>query len=195
MTSEELAEITGDWDHSNLPKNVVIGRDCWLERKASFSDFRSVQTPGLVIGDRVRVYTWTTFNVEPSGAVFVGDDSILVGPIFMCAQRISVGRHVVISYNVTIADSDFHPIDPELRKQDAIANSPYGDRSQRPPYTSRPVVIEDDVWIGIGAIILKGVTIGLGARVGAGAVVTADVPPGARVEGNPARTKLEEEMR
>jgi acetyltransferase-like isoleucine patch superfamily enzyme len=192
MTSDELAEITGGWDYSNLPQNVVIGRDCWLERKASFSGLRSAQTPGLVIGHRVRIYTWATFNVEPSGAVYVGDDSILVGPIFMCAARISVGRNVVISYNVTIADSDFHPIDPELRKQDAIANSPCGDRSKRPPYTSRPVVIEDDVWIGIGAIILKGVTIRRGARVGAGAVVTTDVPLGAKVEGNPARIKLDE---
>jgi acetyltransferase-like isoleucine patch superfamily enzyme len=141
----------------------------------------------LIIGDRVRVYTWTTFNVEPSGLVEVGDDSVLVGAVLMCAERISIGRRVVISYNVTIADSDFHPIDPELRKQDAVANSPYGDRSKRPVYISRPIFIEDDVWIGIGAIVLKGVTIGRGARVGAGSVVTKDVPAGAEIAGNPAR--------
>jgi acetyltransferase-like isoleucine patch superfamily enzyme len=52
------------------------------------------------------------------------------------------------------------PTDPELRKADAIANSPQGDRSQRPAISHRPVVIEDDVWIGIGAMILKGVRIG-----------------------------------
>ena len=49
------------------------------------------------------------------------------------------------------------------------------------------VVIEDDVLIGIGAIVLKGVRICRGARVGAGAVITADVPPGAVMIGNPAR--------
>jgi acetyltransferase-like isoleucine patch superfamily enzyme len=48
------------------------------------------------------------------------------------------------------------------------------------------VVIEDDAWIGIGAIVLKGVRIGAGARVEAGAVVTRDVPSGATVAGNPA---------
>jgi acetyltransferase-like isoleucine patch superfamily enzyme len=53
------------------------------------------------------------------------------------------------------------------------------------------VVIEDDVWIGIGAIILKGVLVGRGARVGAGAIVTSDVPPEATVVGNPARVVSE----
>ena len=48
-------------------------------------------------------------------------------------------------------------------------------------------MIEDDVWIGIGAIVLKGVRIGKDARIAAGSVVTTNVPPGATVVGNPAR--------
>jgi acetyltransferase-like isoleucine patch superfamily enzyme len=187
MSPDELAEITGNWDYQMLPTNVRIGADCWIERKASFERFRSIRHPGLILGERVRVYTWTTFNVEPTGLVEVGDDSVLVGAVFMGAERISIGRRVVISYNVTIADSDFHPIDPELRRQDAIALSPRGERDRRPPRTSRPVVIEDDVWIGIGAIVLKGVRIGRSARVGPGAVVTSDVAPDRTVFGNPAR--------
>jgi len=183
----DFSEMTGRWDYSSLPPNVVLGGDCWLERRDSFSRFRSSQAPGLVIGDRVRVYTWTTFNVEPSGVVTIGSDSVLVGAVFMCADRITVGGRVVISYNVTIADSDFHPLDPELRRLDAVANSPQGDRSQRPPLVTRPVVVEDDVWIGIGAIILKGVRVGRGARIGPGAVVTRDVPPHTTVAGNPAQ--------
>jgi acetyltransferase-like isoleucine patch superfamily enzyme len=180
-------DLVGSWDYSTLPANVRVGRDCWLERKTSFADFRSRREPGLVLGDRVKVYTWATFNVEPTGTVEVGDDSVLVGPIFMCWERITLGRRVVISYQVTIADSDFHPIDPEARRVDAIACAPFGDRSQRPPIASRPVVIGDDVWIGVGAFLLKGVRVGNGARIGAGAVVTSDVPEGAIVEGNPAR--------
>jgi acetyltransferase-like isoleucine patch superfamily enzyme len=188
MSIDEFDDITGKWNYGRLPANVRLGTGCWLERKDTFERFRSEQDPGLILGDRVRVYTWTTFNVEPSGVVEIGDDSILVGAVFMCNERITVGKRVIISYNVTIADSDFHPADPELRKQDAIANSPAGDRSKRPAVVSRPVVIEDDVWIGIGAIVLKGVRIGRGARVGAGAVVTSDVLPGQSVAGNPARS-------
>jgi acetyltransferase-like isoleucine patch superfamily enzyme len=183
----DIGEITGDWPYDELPVNIRVGRDCWFERRESFGRFRSEQSPGLVLGDRVRIYTWTTFNIEPTGALEVGNDSVLVGAIFMCADRMTVGQRVVISYNVTIADSDFHPLDPELRKQDARANSPFGDRSKRPPLLTKPVAIGDDVWIGIGAIILKGVQIGAGARIGPGAVVTGDVPAGASVLGNPAQ--------
>ena len=187
MTPEEFAEIEGTWDYGTLPANVRLGSGCWIERKESFQRFRSSRDPGLVLGTNVRVHTWTVFNVDPTGQLEVGDDCVLVGATFMCADRISLGRGVVVSDHVTIADSDFHPLDPDARKLDAIANAPFGDRSERPPIKTRPVVIGDGVWIGIGAIILKGVTIGRNARIGAGAVVVRDVPEGGHVAGNPAK--------
>lgn len=182
----DVSEIIGTWDYRTLPASVKLASGCFIERKASFLRYRSLQPIGLSLGERVRVYTWTEFNIEPSGVVVVGEDSVLVGAVFMCAQSIVVGSRVVISYHVTIADCDFHPIDPESRRLDAIANAPGSDPGLRPPLVAKPVVIEDDAWIGIGAIVLKGVRIGRGARVLAGAVVTRDVPPFATVAGNPA---------
>lgn len=182
-----VAEVTGSWDPSMLPGNVRIGEGCYLERKGSFADFRSTRSPGLILGRRVHVYTWSAFNVEPGGLVEVGDDSILVGAVFMCAEHIRVGKRVVISYNVTVADSDFHPIDPGLRIADSLANAPDAPSRRRPEIESRPVEIGDDAWVGIASIVLKGVRVGAGARVGAGSVVTRDVPPGVSVAGNPAR--------
>jgi acetyltransferase-like isoleucine patch superfamily enzyme len=179
-------DITGSWDQSTLPANVRVGPGCWIERRASFDRFRSTRQPGLVLGAGVQAYTWTEFNVEPTGTLEIGDETVLVGAVFMCAQRIVIGRDVVVSYNVTIADSDFHPLDPDARRRDAIANAPSGDRSDRPVIEAKPVAIGDGAWIGIGAIILKGVTIGQGARVRAGSVVVRDVPAGAIVSGNPA---------
>ena len=190
LDAEGVNAITGQWSHADLPKNVRVGANCFLERRAGFRKFLSVRDPGLVIGNRVKVYTWAEFNTEAGGYIEIGDDSVLVGPIFMCGESIVIGRRVIVSYNVTIADSDFHPLDPEERKLDAIANAPSGDRSRRPALVTRPVVIEDDVWIGIGAIILKGVRIGRNARIGAGAVITKDVPPGATANGNPAQIVL-----
>ena len=180
-------EITGGWDYATLPANVRLGAGCYLERKESFERFRSIRDIGLVLGDGVEVLTWSSFNVEPTGRVDVGSGSVLVGAIIMCAERIEIGGQVVVSYNVTIADSDYHPTDPAARRLDAMANAPGGDRSLRPAISTAPVRIGDGVHLGIGAIVLKGVTIGDGARVGAGAVVTRDVPAGASVEGNPAR--------
>lgn len=188
MTPTEVDEITGRWDYATAPANVRIGQDCFIERKSSFRRYRSTRMPGMVLGDRVRVYTWSEFNVEPGGLIEIGDDSTLVGAVFMCAEYIAIGRRVIVSYNVTLADSDFHPLEPEARKRDAIANRPDGDKSDRPELQSRPIRIGDDVWIGIGAILLKGITVGDGARIAAGAVVTRDVPPGACVDGNPAKT-------
>src|SRR4051794_35971152 len=101
-----IGECTGDWDYRTLPPNVRIGADCFIERKDSFERFRSTREPGLIVGDRLRIYTWTTFNIDPNGLVEIGDDCTLVGPIFMCAEHIRVGKRVIISYNVTIADSD-----------------------------------------------------------------------------------------
>ncbi len=182
-----IGEYTGAWDYSTLPPNVRIGEGCQLERRDAFARFRSQRDPGLILGRNVRAYTWTAFNVEADGCIEVGEDCTLVGALFMCAECIHLGRRVIVSYNVTIADCDFHPRDPDLRRQDAIANAPDGELSRRPALFARPIMIEDDVWIGIGAIILKGVHVGKGARIAAGAVVTEDVPAGAEVAGNPAR--------
>jgi acetyltransferase-like isoleucine patch superfamily enzyme len=94
---------------------------------------------------------------------------------------------VFIAGGVTIADSDFHPVDPLERLKDVIALSPVGDRLKRALVDKLPVIIEDDVWIGMNSTILKGVTIGQGAVVQPGSVVLKNVLPGQKVSGNPAK--------
>lgn len=88
-----------------------------------------------------------------------------------CTLEISIGDYCAISDNVQILDSDFHTI-----THDGISS-----------IGSRPIHIGNHVWIGRSAIILKGVTIGDGAIIGAGSVVTRDVPPRCLAVGNPAR--------
>ena len=171
----------------HVPPNVSLGEDSFIEDEGSFERFFSVRDPGLVLGDRVKAYAWTRFSVEPQGIVEVGHDCLLVGALFMCADRITLGSDVLVSYYVTIADCDFHPVDPEERRRDAIASSPRGDRAQRPSLAAEPVVIGDGVRIGAGAMVLKGVHVGDGAAIAAGTVVTSDVPAGALVAGNPGR--------
>ena len=88
---------------------------------------------------------------------------------------------------MTLSDSDFHPTEVAERHADVLACSPVGVGLARRPYPSRPIVIGHDVYIGHNATVLKGVTIGDGAFIEPGAMVSKDVPPRARVLGNPAK--------
>ena len=193
MSQGFVKELIGTWDYSTLPPNVRLGTDCFIESKQAFAKFSSTRDPGLVLGDRVRVYAagWGSgFGILDAGLVTIGDDSVLIGGQFMCGEQITVGKRVVISYNAIISDGDFHPLDPELRRRDALYGAPFDSSVTEPgSWTPKPVIIEDDVRIGINAIVLKGVRIGAGALVRPGAVVTSDVPAGAVVEGNPARAR------
>lgn len=89
-----------------------------------------------------------------------------------CQTAISIGSHCAISWDVEILDCDMHAIVAE--------------DGQPLPHRA-PVVIEDRVWIGTRALILKGVTIGHDSIVAAGAVVTSSVPPHSICAGNPAK--------
>ena len=106
-----------------------------------------------------------------------------------CAE---VGRETVLGDHVRIGHGAFLP--PRSRVGHRVFLAPgvicCDDRRPRvnnQTYRAEPPVIEDDAAIGAGCILLPGVRIGAGALVGAGAVVTKDVPPGAVVAGNPAR--------
>ena len=95
---------------------------------------------------------------------------------------VSIGKRVAIGPNVSLLGSG-HPIPPE----DRFVLNPENGLIKRVVVTADPITIEDDCWIGGGAILLGGVTIGRGAMVAAGSVVTKSVPPRTLVGGNPAR--------
>ena len=126
------------------------------------------------------------FAVGDEGVVEIGDYCYFTNAVLLCELSLRIGNYVVIGWNTTIADTDFHPMAPALRIADAIACSPLAQAAPRPPIPRREVVIEDDVWIGPNATILKGVRIGAGSFIEPGALVTRDVPPRSRVSGNPA---------
>jgi acetyltransferase-like isoleucine patch superfamily enzyme len=115
-------------------------------------------------------------------------DGVLLGggSVIDCALSVTVERNVLISYACVIADSDNHSLFPELRIND-LATWMDGHRHDWSHSEMAPIRICEGAWIGARSIILKGVTIGAGAVVGMGSVVTKDVPPRTVVGGNPAR--------
>jgi len=134
------------------------------------------------LGDRVNLSGRSCFYfmhvpgelpvIEIGNQVFIGN-----GCTFSAGSRISVGDHCLVSTCVRIHDNDGHPLDSDRRRRgEPIRNDEIA-----------PVVIEENVWIGASATILKGVRIGRNAVIGAGAVITQDVPPDSVVAGNPAQ--------
>jgi acetyltransferase-like isoleucine patch superfamily enzyme len=101
------------------------------------------------------------------------------GVHIVCNIGVSIGNRCLIASDVVFIDDDGHPIDCERRHD----HWPDGPESR----LGAPIVIEDNAWIGTRAIILKGVTIGRGSVVAAGAVVTRSVPELTVVAGVPAR--------
>jgi acetyltransferase-like isoleucine patch superfamily enzyme len=179
--------VEGDWWKEPIPPNVVFGEGFYCESAQVFRHLKS-KTPGAVLfGDYVSIYGGCSFSVGVKGRCSVGDFTLLNGALVMAEELIQIGSHCLISWNVGIADSDFHPLAPAQRIIDAHALAPFfKDRPPRPEIRTAPVIISDNVWIGMNAVILKGVTIGENSVVAAGAVVTKSVPPNVVVAGNPA---------
>jgi len=114
--------------------------------------------------------TRTYFNVFPGGELVLGNAVAMnEGCRFDCTLSIRVGDRTRFGYRVALFDNNFHEV---------------YDRISRPP--GKPIVLEEDVWIGSNAMIFPGVTVGRGAVVAAAAVVRKDVPPWTVVAGNPA---------
>jgi acetyltransferase-like isoleucine patch superfamily enzyme len=101
------------------------------------------------------------------------------------ARDISIGNRVMIAHNVNIFDNSTHPIGASERHQQ-FKNIIASGHPCNIDLSEQSVRIEDDVWIGCMSIILKGVSIGRGAIIGAGSIVTKNVPPYTIVAGNPA---------
>jgi len=184
--------IQDDWWKEPIPPNVAFGDGFYCESAQVFRFLKSKAPRALVFGDHVSIYGGCSFSIGVKGSCTVGDFTLLNGALVMAEERIEIGSHCLISWNVGIADSDFHPLDPAQRIIDAQAVAPFFEnRPPRPEIRTAPVIISDNVWIGMNAVILKGVTIGENSVVAAGAVVTKSVPANVVVAGNPAVTVRE----
>ena len=138
------------------PGRITIGSDVYVSGKIGVAFSRHAAQPP---------------ELTIGDHTFIGHDCA-----FLLAQRIEIGSHCLIATGVRIQDNDGHPLDSEKRRRGEPVSGE----------DVKPVRILDNAWIGARAIILKGVTVGENAVVGAGSVVTRDVPANAIVAGNPA---------
>lgn len=181
-------EIPGDWCGFPIPENIEVGENTVIDSSSCFKKYFSELPVGLKLGNNITLQS-PFLSAEKNGYIEIGDFSYISSASIAANEKIIIGSHVYIAGGVTIVDTDFHPIDPGSRLLDTVAVSTVGDKSRRPAFDTAPVFIEDGVWIGFNATILKGVTIGMDAVIQPGTVVSKDVPPRSIVSGNPAVIK------
>lgn len=130
----------------------------------------------LLIGDRVRMLsTMAPLEIDVGrGATLEFGEGAYVnyGCSIGATLSVRIGAGSSIGSGSILMDNDFHSLEPERR-------------NELPP--SAPIVLEENVWLGVRAIVLRGVTIGKGSVIGAGSVVTRDIPPRSLAAGVPAR--------
>jgi acetyltransferase-like isoleucine patch superfamily enzyme len=140
----------------------------------------------ITIGKRSMV-RGELFVFAHGGKIKIGDDCYIgENSRVWSGCSVILGNHVLVAHNVSIMDNLTHPISKTARRLQIQTLYRSGHPTEI-DLDDRPVVINDDAWIGANAIVLRGVTIGEGAIVAAAAVVTKDVPPYTIVAGNPAR--------
>lgn len=138
----------------------------------------------MKIGNDCIVHARIDFD-STKGVVTIGSRTYIGTSHIVCHTKVDIGDDVIISWGVTIVDHDSHSLYASARHDDVLL---WGKgRKSWAGVKINPVVIRDRSWIGFGATILKGVTVGEGAVIGAKSVVTRDVPPNCVVAGNPAR--------
>ena len=116
------------------------------------------------------------FVDRPGARIIIGAGSRLHGACLHAYSAITIGKRCLIAANTQIIDGSGHDLSFGAVEQRIFTG---GD--------SRPIVLEDDVWVGANTLILPGVTIGKGSVIGAGSVVTKAIPPMVVAAGNPAR--------
>lgn len=146
----------------------------------------------LEIGENCLLNGTFVFEIS-EGKITIGDRTFIGGGTFICIDEIKIGSDVMFSWGCTVADNNSHSHVWSERANDVISWKKGVDENKIGGYKDwtnvkrGKVVIKDKAWIGFNSIILKGVTIGEGAIVGAGSVVTKDVPDWTIVAGNPAK--------
>lgn len=168
------AQVTADPTAKiDLRGNTLCLNLPWNGRQNIPANYRFAKNAKVDVTGYFRAYTGSQISVEENAELRLGSGFINNGAKIYCFEKIIIGDDVKISEEVILRDSDNHEI--------------LYDGYQK----SAPIVIGNHVWIGMRATILKGVTVGEGAIVAAGAVVTRDVPPHALVGGVPAKVLKE----
>ena len=169
MKSRHLAH---DWFPEPLPDNVQLGARSWLYSTFALRHYQSRQPCGLKVGHDTGLYHGTFFDVGPQGVVEIGSYCTLVGAIISTNRRVVIDDFALLAHEVVLADESC-----------AVP----GGQATADAASEPSIMIGENAWIGMRAVLLSGTKIGAGSIVGAAAVVDGEIPPYCVAVGNPAR--------
>jgi len=163
---------------STLDNGAIIGLNGQIHNNRDKSSIK--------IGNKT-ILNGELLTFKHGGAIQIGN-SCYIGERtkIWSAKKIVIGDRVLIAHNVNIHDQISHPLDSAQRHLDQMHIMEKGFQDEI-NLNEKEIIIGDDVWIGFNATILKGVTIGRGAIIGACTIITENIPEFAVVVGNPAR--------
>lgn len=177
--------IEDDWYQRGIPANVITGPNVYIDTAYGFAAFNALEPDAMFIGEASGCYDRASFIAGETACIRVGKYCILNGTTLICNNHISIGDHCMISWGSVITDTWL----PELFSVDqrrALLIQTGNDALRHYPFCneSKPVIIEDNCWVGFGAVIMPGIKLGRGCIVGCKTIVTKDVPAYAVVTGS-----------
>ncbi len=180
----KLFDIFNDW----ACKNHVISANGTKFKNTARVENISKNKFNISIG-KFSIIRGELLTFQHGGKIVIGDYCYIGEQSKIWSSiNVKIGNRVLIAHNVNIHDNNAHPLDSEQRhNQFKLIISEKCHPKEDKTLNEKPIIIEDDVWIGFNSTILKGVTIGKGAIVAACTLVTKDVPQNVIVAGNPAQ--------
>jgi len=175
---------------------ILIGNTTIIDNSASLKIYNlsSKEFINLEIGYGSHIFS--SFNIlKESAKIVIGNNCQLGAVNFICAENIIVGNDVLMAWGITIMDNDSHSIEWENRRNDIkqcyedylLDKNNFIKNKDWTNVKTKKIIIEDKVWIGFNSTVLKGVSIGEGAVIGANSVVVSNIPAWTVAAGNPAR--------
>ena len=174
------------WKFYNLKILKIKGAHCGSNVNIYKKVYFQIKKGDLYIGDNYTMTSGDCINplcrniracifISNGGIIKIGNNVGMSSPCLWIRESLTIGNNVKIGGNCIIMDNDVHQLDYAERRAD------------KGMVCSSPVVIENDAWLGANVIVLKGVTIGARSIIGAGSVVTKDIPADCIAAGNPCK--------
>jgi acetyltransferase-like isoleucine patch superfamily enzyme len=173
--------------------HINIGKGCSF---VGIVKFRKPPGSNIIIGNNVRMLSSFSSNLHglnrkcmistlnKVASINIGNDVGLSGAIIASANAVKIGDRVMVGANTTISDTDSHAINYQYRHPEffGLASKKFVE-----PVKTKEIIIENDVFIGMHCLILKGAHIGKGSVIGAGSIVTGYIPSNVIAVGQPAK--------